>query len=236
MKLALQDIQWHLGLHAPDDGLSLHPDDAFLYTRLQSLLGKCMSVEAISADDLAHLREGLRVARGRTGNAAAQRRRPRAPARHSATDSRARLRAGGRARATETTMTCFEIAAKVYRADAPHLSDALATLYGSPTRLRCLCRDGSVEMASPNAGRAMSSNNYRVTVRSICLTANLTSRPWIRHGNRRDALKPRCERTHLAVGGRSPKRSCCPFQPITCVGFHSNTTSHWPCCAMAAAT
>lgn len=37
-------------------------------------------------------------------------------------------------------MTCFEIAAKVYRADAPHLSDALATLYGSPTRLRC--RDG----------------------------------------------------------------------------------------------
>ncbi|WP_080440003.1 DUF1173 family protein [Burkholderia ubonensis] len=43
-------------------------------------------------------------------------------------------------------MTCFEIAAKVYRVDDPHLSDALATLYGSPTRLRCRCREGGVKM------------------------------------------------------------------------------------------
>ncbi|WP_157660539.1 hypothetical protein [Burkholderia ubonensis] len=64
MKLVLQDIQWHLGLHVPDDGASLHPDDAFLYTRLLSLLGKCMSVEAIAADNLARLHEGLRVATG----------------------------------------------------------------------------------------------------------------------------------------------------------------------------
>ncbi|KVK78131.1 hypothetical protein WJ47_17035 [Burkholderia ubonensis] len=152
MKLSLQDIQWHLGLHVPDDGLRLHPDDAFLYTRLLSLLGKCMSVEAIAADDSARLHKGLRAARGPNRQCDAQRRRPRAHARRSATDGRVRLRAGGRARATETTMTCFEISAKVYRADAPHLSDALATLYGSPTRLRCLCRDGGVEMGIAKRG------------------------------------------------------------------------------------
>ncbi|WP_080439004.1 DUF1173 family protein [Burkholderia ubonensis] len=152
MKLALQDIQWHLGLHVPVDGLSLHPDDAFLYTRLLSLLGKCMSVEAIAADDLARPHEGCVRPRGPNRQCGAQRRRPRAPARQSATDGRARLRAGGRARATETTMTCFKIAAKVYRADAPHLSDALATLYGSATRLRSLCRDCGVEMGIAKRG------------------------------------------------------------------------------------
>ncbi|KWN64888.1 hypothetical protein [Burkholderia ubonensis] len=72
MKLALQDILWHLGRRVPDDGLGPHPDDAFLFTRLLSVLCKCMSVEGIAADDLARPHEGLRAATGaaRIGNAA----------------------------------------------------------------------------------------------------------------------------------------------------------------------
>ncbi|WP_157379996.1 hypothetical protein [Burkholderia ubonensis] len=71
MKLSLQDIQWHLGLHVPDDDPSLHPDDAFLYTRLLRLCSAsaCRSRRSPPTTRRACTKACVRPG-GRTGNAA----------------------------------------------------------------------------------------------------------------------------------------------------------------------
>lgn len=50
-------------------------------------------------------------------------------------------------------MTSYKIADKVYGADDPRLNEALASVYGSPNRPLCLCRDGGIEMYIAKLGR-----------------------------------------------------------------------------------
>ncbi len=59
MKLTPLEILKHLGINVPEEGLSINPHDALLHTKLLGLLGKCMAVEAIPADELTSLHNGL---------------------------------------------------------------------------------------------------------------------------------------------------------------------------------
>ncbi|RQQ88696.1 DUF1173 family protein [Burkholderia stagnalis] len=65
-------------------------------------------------------------------------------------------------------MTYIKIADKVYSADDPHLSEALATVYGSPTHPRCLCCEGGVEMTVTKRGP-------KYVVRAVRRTGSLHS-------------------------------------------------------------
>jgi len=49
-------------------------------------------------------------------------------------------------------MTYFKIGDAVYSADDPHLSEAIATVWGSPTPPLCLSRDGGIEMGIAKRG------------------------------------------------------------------------------------
>ncbi|AMP72632.1 hypothetical protein PP715_23365 [Ralstonia solanacearum] len=64
MKLTPHEILKHLGVHVPEDGIAINPHDAFMYTTLLSLLGKQMTVDAISDSDLTVLNTGLSAAHG----------------------------------------------------------------------------------------------------------------------------------------------------------------------------
>ncbi|WP_423383561.1 DUF1173 family protein [Burkholderia sp. LMG 32019] len=49
-------------------------------------------------------------------------------------------------------MAYVKIGDTVYSADDPHLSEALATVCGSPIPPLCLCRDGGLEMGIAKRG------------------------------------------------------------------------------------
>lgn len=58
MKMTPQDILRHLGFDIPDDGVDINPADAAYFASALNLLGKTMSADSISDEDL-HLRHAV---------------------------------------------------------------------------------------------------------------------------------------------------------------------------------
>jgi hypothetical protein len=62
MKLTPHEILTYLGIHVPQDGLTINPDDMYLHASLLRLLGEQMSVGAIRESDLTMLFAGVHSA------------------------------------------------------------------------------------------------------------------------------------------------------------------------------
>ncbi len=60
MKLTPLEILQYLGINVPPEGLTINPNDAFLYTQFLSVLGKGMTVDSIPDSALVFLDTGLR--------------------------------------------------------------------------------------------------------------------------------------------------------------------------------
>lgn len=69
MKIAPHEMLKLLGFDVPLDGITINPNDAYLYTELLRLLGKRIAVDAITEADLVKLGIGLQGARGERSTA-----------------------------------------------------------------------------------------------------------------------------------------------------------------------
>lgn len=56
-----------LGIEVPQDGITINPNDAYLYTQFLRMLGKRMDIDAIPADEVTELGIGMEGALGKSG-------------------------------------------------------------------------------------------------------------------------------------------------------------------------
>lgn len=59
MQLTPVEILKHLGFDVPEQGITINPDDAFLYAKALELVGGTLNIEAISDADLLSLHSGM---------------------------------------------------------------------------------------------------------------------------------------------------------------------------------
>lgn len=59
MQLTPVEILKHLGFDVPEEGITINPMDAFLYSKALHLAGGTLNIEAISDEDLLSLHQGM---------------------------------------------------------------------------------------------------------------------------------------------------------------------------------
>lgn len=64
MTLTPLEILKYLGIDVPAEGITINPNDAFLYTQLLTVLGGRMNVDSIPVSELVYLDTGLRAIAG----------------------------------------------------------------------------------------------------------------------------------------------------------------------------
>ncbi|AZU59753.1 hypothetical protein CFM90_26370 (plasmid) [Ralstonia solanacearum] len=65
MTLTPHEILKYLGIEVPQEGITINPNDEFLYTQFLRVLGNRMTVDAILVGELTYLDTGLHEAAGR---------------------------------------------------------------------------------------------------------------------------------------------------------------------------